>query len=48
MAYCAHGGMSQDKCGRCARVTNLRTGASVVMLVVDMCGTGGVDMDPIG
>jgi len=40
--------MKQSYCGRCVRVTNLATGDSVEMTVVDACGTGGVDMDPIG
>lgn len=35
-----------DKCGRCIRVTNLATGDSVEATVVDMCGTGGMDLDP--
>lgn len=48
MAYCAGDGMSVGKCGSCARVTNLATGDSTVMMIVDMCGTGGVDMDPVG
>lgn len=39
--------MSQDKCGRHLRVTNPATGQWVITTVVDMCGQGGVDMDPI-
>lgn len=46
-AWCV-GAMKQSYCGRCVRVTNLATGDSVEMTVVDACGTGGVDMDPIG
>lgn len=48
-AYCADsilGPMSQDKCGRCIRVTNLATGDSIQATVVDKCGTGGMDLDP--
>ncbi|KAI7845912.1 hypothetical protein COHA_000458 [Chlorella ohadii] len=48
-AYCAEsilGPMSRDKCGRCIRVTNLATGDSIEATVVDMCGTGGMDLDP--
>ncbi|KAI3424107.1 hypothetical protein D9Q98_009468 [Chlorella vulgaris] len=47
-AYCNDGGlgpMSQDKCGRCLKVTNPVTGQSVRAVVVDMCGNGGVDME---
>jgi hypothetical protein len=40
--------MSQDKCGKCLRVTNPATGQWVVVQVVDMCGQGGIDMDPLG
>lgn len=36
MAYCLPDGMSQDKCGTCARVTNLATGDSIKMLIVDL------------
>ena len=50
-AYCNDKGlgpMSQDKCGACLKVTNRATGQSVKTRVVDMCGQGGVDMDPLG
>ncbi|EFN50753.1 hypothetical protein CHLNCDRAFT_33383 [Chlorella variabilis] len=50
-AYCNDDGlgpMSQDKCGKCLKVTNTATGQSVKTRVVDMCGQGGVDMDPLG
>lgn len=40
--------MSQDKCGRCLKVTNPVTGQSVRAVVVDMCGNGGVDMERRG
>lgn len=33
---------------RSIKVTNLSTGQSVKMRVVDMCGQGCVDMDPLG
>ena len=50
-AYCNDKGlgpMTQDKCGKCLQVTNPSTGQSVKTRVVDMCGQGGVDMDPLG
>ncbi|PSC74081.1 calcium-dependent kinase 34-like [Micractinium conductrix] len=50
-AYCNDQGlgpMSQDKCGQSLCVTNTATGQTVKMVVVDMCGQGGVDMDPLG
>ena len=50
-AYCNDKGlgpMTQDKCGACLEVTNRATGQSVRTRVVDMCGQGGVDMDPLG
>jgi hypothetical protein len=41
-AYCAPAiPMSQDMCGRCLRVTNTRTGASLVVRIVDQCANGG-------
>jgi hypothetical protein len=33
--------MTQDKCGALMRMTNSRTGAQVVVRLVDMCGNGG-------
>lgn len=50
-AYCNDKGlgpMSQDKCGQSLCVTNTATGQTVKMVVVDLCGQGGVDMDPLG
>ena len=50
-AYCditGLGPMTPDKCGRCLKVTNPATGQSVRTIVVDECGQGGVDMDPLG
>lgn len=49
-AYCNDKGlgpMTPDKCGKHIRATNPTTGQSVIMTVVDLCGQGGVDMDPI-
>ena len=50
VAYCNDKGlgpMTGDKCGKHLRVTNPTTGQWVIVTVVDMCGQGGVDMDPI-
>lgn len=44
-AYCVTE-MRPEYCGRCIRITNLATGASVEATVVDKCGTGGMDADP--
>jgi hypothetical protein len=35
------GGMSQELCGKCLRLTNLRTNAKEVVRIVDMCGHSG-------
>ena len=51
-AYCLDGrNFSQDTCGKCLRVTNRRTGASVVARAVDNGGCSdkdgtGLDLDP--
>lgn len=48
-AYCL--GFSQSVCGKCLRVTNRRTGASVIVRAVDNGGCSdtdgtGLDLDP--
>lgn len=51
-AYCLDGkSFSQDTCGKCLRVTNRRTGASVIARAVDFGGCSdadgtGLDLDP--
>jgi len=40
--------MTQDKCGKSLCVTNPATGQTVRLVVVDMCGHGGIDVDPLG
>lgn len=40
--------MKPEYCGRCLKATNPATGQSVKLRVVDMCGQGGVDIDPLG
>ncbi|PSC76695.1 pathogenesis-related PR-4-like [Micractinium conductrix] len=47
VAYCAPylGGMSQDKCGQCMRMTNNRTGKRIIVRIADMCGHGAIDAD---
>ncbi|AGE49491.1 chitin binding domain-containing protein [Acanthocystis turfacea Chlorella virus Can0610SP] len=45
LAYCVTN-MSQDKCGKRATITNKANDKSVVGIVVDKCGFGGVDLDP--
>lgn len=42
------GPMTPDKCGKHLKATNPATGQWVILTVVDMCGQGGVDIDPVG
>lgn len=43
VAYCAPymGGMADAHCGKCMRMTNNRTGAKVIVRIMDQCGHGG-------
>lgn len=47
-AYCLDAAWSTSTCGKCLRVTNRGTGASVVTRVVDSggCSPTGLDLDP--
>lgn len=52
-AYCLTRPFEQSVCGKCLRITNRRTGASVVVRAVDDGGCSdadgtGIDMDPCG
>jgi hypothetical protein len=50
VAYCATdhlGPMNVDRCGKCLLITNPSTGQSVKVRVMDQCGNGGLDMDPV-
>jgi hypothetical protein len=50
VAYCATGHlgpMNVDRCGKCLLITNPSTGQSVKVRVMDKCGNGGLDMDPV-
>ncbi|CAD6253364.1 unnamed protein product [Miscanthus lutarioriparius] len=45
-AFCGPAGQKgQASCGKCIRVTNRATGASIVARIVDQCSNGGLDLD---
>ncbi|XP_054792011.1 pathogenesis-related protein PR-4-like [Prosopis cineraria] len=45
-AFCGPvGPQGQAACGRCLRVTNIRTGAQQTVRIVDRCSNGGLDLD---
>ncbi|KAJ1276082.1 hypothetical protein BS78_05G187000 [Paspalum vaginatum] len=45
-AFCGPAGQKgQAACGKCIKVTNRGTGASIVARIVDQCANGGLDLD---
>nr|ABK21833.1 unknown [Picea sitchensis]ACN40964.1 unknown [Picea sitchensis] len=45
-AFCGPvGPHGQASCGKCLKVTNRGTGASVIARIVDQCSNGGLDLD---
>ncbi|XP_048433149.1 pathogenesis-related protein PR-4-like [Pyrus x bretschneideri] len=45
-AFCGPvGPRGQASCGKCLRVTNVRTGAQAKVRIVDQCSNGGLDLD---
>ncbi|GJN25238.1 hypothetical protein PR202_gb13038 [Eleusine coracana subsp. coracana] len=45
-AFCGPvGPRGRDSCGKCIKVTNRGTGASIVARIVDQCSNGGLDLD---
>ncbi|TVU03085.1 hypothetical protein EJB05_27591 [Eragrostis curvula] len=45
-AFCGPAGpKGQASCGKCIKVTNRATGASIVARIVDQCSNGGLDLD---
>ncbi|GJN04478.1 hypothetical protein PR202_gb13037 [Eleusine coracana subsp. coracana] len=45
-AFCGPAGpKGRDSCGKCIRVRNRATGASIVARIVDQCSNGGLDLD---
>nr|CAA57674.1 defence-related protein [Zea mays] len=45
-AFCGPAGQKgPGRCGKCIRVKNRATGASIVARIVDQCSNGGLDLD---
>ncbi|KAM1251056.1 hypothetical protein ACFX2J_033365 [Malus domestica] len=45
-AFCGPvGPRGQASCGKCLRVTNVRTGGQAKVRIVDQCSNGGLDLD---
>ncbi|XP_030521027.2 barwin-like [Rhodamnia argentea] len=45
-AFCGPAGhRGQEACGKCLRITNIRTNAQITARIVDQCRNGGLDPD---